>query len=231
MPRVMLSSDGEATYDTAIGTDANARCPCPCLSVVRIACVRGHSAIRGEARGAGRGRHSTCAAELAARTRPYMEFRTANFLGWHPTDHSMLIATRFANTNQVHRVARPDGARQQLTFEEDRIADASHAHGKGDVTVVMKDVGGDEFFQLYTLANGRLSLLTDGKSRNEFGAWSRDGKLVGYSSTRRNGTDTDLYVMDPRDREDGPPGRASQGRRLEHHGFLPGQRQRARRSN
>ena len=114
-------------------------------------------------------------AELAARTRPYMEFRTASFLGWHPTDHAMLIATRFANTNQVHRVARPDGARQQLTFEEDRIADASHSHGKGDVTVVMKDVGGDEFFQLFTLANGRLSLLTDGKSRNEFGAWSRDG--------------------------------------------------------
>ena len=139
-------------------------------------------------------------AELAARTRPYMEFRTASFLGWHPIDHSMLIATRFANTNQVHRVARPDGARQQLTFEEDRIADASHSHGKGDVTVVMKDVGGDEFFQLFTLANGRLSLLTDGKSRNEFGAWSRDGKLVGYSSTRRDGTDADLYVIDPRNR-------------------------------
>jgi dipeptidyl aminopeptidase/acylaminoacyl peptidase len=139
-------------------------------------------------------------ADLARETRPYMEFRTATFLDWHPTERSMLISTRFANTAQVHRVARPEAARQQLTFEEDRILGATSAPVKGDVTVVVKDVGGDEFYQLYTLANGRLALLTDGKSRNEFGAWSRDGKLVGYSSTRRNGTDSDLYVIDPRDR-------------------------------
>ena len=139
-------------------------------------------------------------AALAARTRPYMEFRTAAFLGWHPKDRSMLVATRFANTNQVHRVARPGGARQQLTFEEDRIVDASHAPVTGDVTVVQKDVGGDEFYQLYSLAGGRLTLLTDGRSRNEFGAWSRDGQWIGYTSTRRNGTDADVYVMNPRDR-------------------------------
>ena len=139
-------------------------------------------------------------AELAARTRPYMEYRTATFLGWHPTDRSLLVATRFGNTNQVHRVARPGGAREQLSFEEDRIVAATHAPVTGDVTVVQKDVGGNEFYQLYTLASGRLALLTDGKSRNEFGAWSKDGKLIGYTSTRRNGTDSDLYVMDPRDR-------------------------------
>ena len=139
-------------------------------------------------------------AELAARTRPYMEFRTATFLGWHPKDRSLLVATRFGNTNQVHRVARAGSAREQLTFEEDRIASATHAPVTGDVTVVQKDVGGDEFFQLYTLADGRLTLLTDGRSRNEFGAWSHDGRLIGYTSTRRNGTDADLYVMNPRDR-------------------------------
>ena len=46
---------------------------------------------------------------------------------------------------------------------------------------------------------GQLTLLTDGKSRNSLGSWSKDGKLLAYSSTRRNGADTDLYVMDPRD--------------------------------
>ena len=59
--------------------------------------------------------------------------------------------------------------------------------------------GGGESYQLCTLADGRLSLLTDGKSRNEPSARSRDGELVGYSSTRRNGKDTDLHVMNPRD--------------------------------
>ena len=137
-------------------------------------------------------------AELAERTRPYMEFRTATFTSWNPRDRSMTIMTRFANTAQVHRVARPMGAREQLSFEAEPLSAGWSPNG--DVLLVRKDIGGNEFFQLYTLANGRLSLLTDGQSRNELGAWSRDGSLIGYSSTRRNGSDSDLYVMNPRDR-------------------------------
>jgi dipeptidyl aminopeptidase/acylaminoacyl peptidase len=135
--------------------------------------------------------------ELAATSRPYMEFRSAGFAGWNPVDRSMLIATRFANTNQLHSVAMPLGMRRQISFEPEPVS--GEWSPKGDALVVVKDNGGDEFFQLYTLANGRLKLLTDGKSRNNFGTWDQEGRLVGYSSTRRNGTDTDLYVMDPRD--------------------------------
>jgi dipeptidyl aminopeptidase/acylaminoacyl peptidase len=138
-------------------------------------------------------------AALAAKTRPYMEFRTAGFSGWHPTDKSMLIATRFANTAQVHRVAAPMAARKQLSFEVEPVPGASWAPKKGDVMVVQKDVGGNEFFQIYTLKDGQLTLLTDGKSRNQLSAWSKDGELIAYSSTRRNGTDSDLYIMNPRD--------------------------------
>ena len=70
----------------------------------------------------------------------------------------------------------------------------------GDVLVTSKDNGGDEFFQIYTLKDGRLSLLTaGGKSRNGLGPFSKDGSLIGFSSTERNGTDSDLYVMNPRD--------------------------------
>ena len=135
---------------------------------------------------------------LADRTRPYLEARSASVQAWNPLDRSLLVTTRFANTAQLHSVAGPLMDRRQLTFEADRIGSA-HVSKSGDVTVVQKDVGGAEFFQLYTLKDGRLSLLTDGKSRNEFGAFSRDGRLIGYSSTRRTGADSDLYVMDPRD--------------------------------
>lgn len=135
---------------------------------------------------------------LASATRPYLEFRTAGFSGWNPVDRSMLIATRFGNTAQLHRVRAPGADRRQISFEQEPIPGGSFAPKRGDVLVVQKDVGGNEFFQLYTLANGQLTLLTDGKSRNEFGAWSHDGGLIGYSSTRRTGADSDLYVMDPR---------------------------------
>ena len=134
--------------------------------------------------------------ELAATSRPYMEFRSAGFAGWHPTNRSMLIATRFANTNQLHVVASPLGMRRQISFEPEPVG--GDWSPKGDVLVVTKDVGGNEFFQLHTLANGRLKLLTDGKSRNNFGTWDKEGQRIGYSSTRRNGSDTDIYVMDPR---------------------------------
>lgn len=135
---------------------------------------------------------------LAEQVRPYLEARSAGAVDWNPIDRSLLISTRFANVAQLHTVASPLAMRRQITFEADRVGGASYSKS-GDVLVVQKDTGGGEFYQLYTLKDGRLTLITDGKSRNQFGAFSHDGKLVGYSSTRRNGTDSDLYVVDPRD--------------------------------
>ena len=135
-------------------------------------------------------------ASLAAKVRPYLEYRTATFEGWNPQDGAMLVTTRFGNTAQLHSVKAAGAARTQISFEDEPVS--GNWSPKGDVLLVSKDTGGSEFYQLYTLQNGRLTLLTDGKSRNGFGAWAKDGSLIGYSSTRRNGADTDLYVMDPR---------------------------------
>lgn len=135
---------------------------------------------------------------LAGDVRPYLEARGAGFAGWDPNTRAVLINTRFANTSQLHRVAQPMGARTQLSFEAETVR-GSYAPETGDVIVVSKDRGGDEYFQLHTLRDGRLTLLTDGASRNQINAWSPDGSLIGFSSTRRNGVDSDLYVMNPRD--------------------------------
>jgi dipeptidyl aminopeptidase/acylaminoacyl peptidase len=136
--------------------------------------------------------------ELAERVRPYLEARGAGFAGWDPNTRAVMIATRFANVSQLHRVETPMGARTQISFEAEPVR-GSFAPGKGDVVLVSKDRGGNEYFQLHTLKDGRLTLLTDGRSRNEMNAWSGDGELIGFSSTRRNGVDSDLYVMNPRD--------------------------------
>ncbi|MDP9415761.1 MAG: S9 family peptidase, partial [Pseudomonadota bacterium] len=137
--------------------------------------------------------------ELAEKTRPYMEFRAAALQAWNPRTRGIAISTRFGNVPQIHEVARPMAARRQVTFEADAISAASYARGKGDVLVLQKDVGGNEFWQLYTLSGERLNLLTDGKSRNALNAWSHDGRWLAYTSTRRNGADNDIYVVDPRD--------------------------------
>ena len=85
----------------------------------------------------------------------------------------MLIRTRFGNVPQLHRVAGPMMDRRQITFEAEPVG-GSWAPS-GDVLVVQKDRGGDEFFQIHRLDGGQLTPLTDGKSRNSINAWSKDG--------------------------------------------------------
>lgn len=130
----------------------------------------------------------------------YTEFRSAVLSSWHPTQREMLISTRFANTAQVHRVQAPLGMRQQLTFFAEAPTGATYQPTTGDYFVFSRDVGGNEFNQnyRYDLATGEVTRLTDGKSKNSRGIWSTAGDRMVYTSTRRNGQDTDLYLIDPK---------------------------------
>lgn len=129
----------------------------------------------------------------------YTEFRSATLSSWHPTRREMLIGTRFGDTAQVHLVKMPGGARTQLTFFRERVAGASYRPGTGAFFVFSKDIGGNEFFQYsrYDLSDGTVTMLTDGKSRNTGWVWSKAGEWAVYNSTRRNGKDTDLYIINP----------------------------------
>lgn len=129
----------------------------------------------------------------------YLEFRSANLSSWHPQRREMLIGTRFADAAQLHLVRQPGGARQQITFFPEPVAGGSFQPTTGDYFVFAQDTGGGEFFQLYRfdLADARVTLLTDGKSRNSGGAWSTSGQQIAYTSTRRTGRDNDVRVMDP----------------------------------
>ena len=139
---------------------------------------------------------------LVERVGRYTEFRTAAFADWHPLRREQLILTRFADVPQVHRVAMPGGARTQLTFFPDRVGGASYEPTRGDYFLFVKDVGGGEWFQIfrYDLANGDITMLTDGKSRNVGMVWNQSGTQIAYSSTRRTGKDNDLWIMNPLDK-------------------------------
>lgn len=133
--------------------------------------------------------------------RRYTEFRGAGLSSWHPTRREMLISTRFGDSNQVHLVKFPGGDRKQITFYPERAVGASYQPTTGDYFVFSRDVGGNEFFQLYRydMKDGSVARLTDGKSRNTGGTWSNAGDRLIYSSTRRNGTDADQYIINPVD--------------------------------
>ena len=113
----------------------------------------------------------------------------------------MLIVTRLGNTNQLHQVKFPAAARTQLTFYDNNVFFGRYQPTHGRYLVFSKDEGGNEQYQNHRLDldTGAVTLLTDGKSRNSRGVWSRRGNRIAYTSTRRNGTDTDLYSIDPAD--------------------------------
>jgi dipeptidyl aminopeptidase/acylaminoacyl peptidase len=140
-------------------------------------------------------------ASLAETAGRYAENRSAFPVDWHPQQGELLIATRFGNTSQLHRVAMPGGARQQLTFFPEPISGGGFHPNGGDYILFGKDVGGGEWYQLfrYDLASGDSAMVTDGKSRNLPGPWSSGGDQEAYSSTRRTGQDVDLWVVNPAD--------------------------------
>src|SRR5215468_1263004 len=139
-------------------------------------------------------------AAVAEKANQYGEFRSASLLDWAPVRREMLISTRFADVPQIHMVRMPGGARTQLTFFPDRTGGARHGPD-GSYFVFSKDVGGGEWFQYYRyeLADGKITLLTDGKSRNTRLQFAHGENRFAYSSTRRTGRDTDIWIMDARD--------------------------------
>lgn len=139
-------------------------------------------------------------AELLERLRRYQSVRSASFRGWAPDRKGLLVQTRFGNTAQLHRVGRPGGRREQLTFF-DEPANGRFLPGESAGALLLSmSRGGNERYQVYVLGQheGRqLQRLTDGRSRNLLGPVRADGLFVVVASTRRNGRDTDLYIADP----------------------------------
>lgn len=139
-------------------------------------------------------------AEVFERLNQYQNVRAAAFLGWSPDGKGMLIATRFGNTTQLHRVYQPGGRREQITFFEEPAGGRFIPEAQDGAVLVTMSHGGNENTQVYLLdrATGRTTLLTDGKSKNELGPVRGDGRRMIVHSNRRNGRDTDLFIADTR---------------------------------
>jgi len=140
-------------------------------------------------------------AQQAERLGLYRQSRQATFLDWLP-DGAMLVATRFGDVEQVHRITTPLGMREQLTFYPDPVSTAraprtAPASGQANAFVFLKDQGGDENDQLYYYSSSaRVQQLTTGKFAHGSPVWSNDGKRLAFYGTERDGISYDVYVAD-----------------------------------
>src|SRR6202140_5042615 len=125
--------------------------------------------------------------------------RQATPLGFSPKGQ-LLITTRFGDVDQLHLVDQAGGARRQLTFLHEPIAEAAFSPDPArNAYVYLKDVGGNENAQLYYQRVGEptAKLLTDGKSMNGAPLWSNTGREVAFFSTARDGVSYDIDIVDP----------------------------------
>lgn len=135
---------------------------------------------------------------LRERLQQYLEIRRAGLADISADGRSVLIGTRFGNTQQLHLVTQPMGMRKQITFFEEPVS-GRFIPGTGERHILFeKDRGGDEKDNYYRLDldTGRWQLLTDGKSRHAGASLSNDGKLMAVTGTARNEKDFDLYLKD-----------------------------------
>jgi dipeptidyl aminopeptidase/acylaminoacyl peptidase len=138
--------------------------------------------------------------ELIERLRQYQNIRETSFASWSPDGDGMLVRTRFGNAAQLHRVYVPGGRREQITFFDEPITGRFVPSSRDGAVLATMSRGGSENDQVYLLDRAAFNTtrLTDGKSRNLLGPVRHNGEQAIVLSTRRNGRDTDLYLIDVR---------------------------------
>ena len=125
---------------------------------------------------------------------------TTKFQAWVPYGRQMIIST---GTNQkIHRLQAPGASPEIQEGVPDRASyilfprDSSH-----HFLVYTLDEGGSELYRLYGYdQNTRTTItLTQEPARSYLCCFDPPGERIAYSSTRRNGKDFDLYLMNPSD--------------------------------
>jgi Tol biopolymer transport system component len=138
---------------------------------------------------------------LKADVAHYLTLGGASFRGWSTSRRSAIVTTRSGNAVQLFTVAEPLGKRMRLTQGNEPVNYGWFQPRGGKWFVFVRDSNGDEQYQFYALDSTRPGskpvLLTDGVSRNTGIRWSSDGQLLAYASTRRDGKDNDIYIVDP----------------------------------
>src|SRR4030095_2040603 len=98
---------------------------------------------------------------------PYTNLSAYALAGWNPAKRELWTKSLASNASSVFSVPSPGGNIQRELLIPTNVYDI-YFNPQGKSLVYVKDNGGNEVFQLYTLDASRLksSLVSDGKSRN-----------------------------------------------------------------
>lgn len=136
--------------------------------------------------------------ELRDRAARALGGRDAVFAGWLPGG-ALAVITRFGEVGQLHRVAQPLGAREQLTFGNDPLTAGAIARVAAPVgaATLRDDALGRPQVWYQRFADSAQRRLTDGKSLHGAPLWSNDGKRLVFWGTGRDNFSHDIYLVEP----------------------------------
>ena len=128
----------------------------------------------------------------------YLNIRSAGSPSLSPDGRHLVFTTAITGVAQVWKVPATSGWPEQLTFYSDRVMGATYSPA-GDWIAFSKDRGGDERAQIFLISpdGAEIRQVTDDpKAIFQFGGWSRDGKMLAYSSNQRDQRFFDVYIYD-----------------------------------
>lgn len=128
----------------------------------------------------------------------FLEVKATGGPSFSPDGSRVAYLSNITGTSQIYLVASAGGEPEQLTDYPDTVTFARFSPTENKI-LFGKHVGGNEQTQFFLLDVDTRDVADITKRpdvRHDFGAWSPDGKRICFSSTERNGTDFDVYVMD-----------------------------------
>ncbi|MBX3693853.1 MAG: S9 family peptidase [Steroidobacteraceae bacterium] len=133
---------------------------------------------------------------LIERLSPWLHARSATARGWLP-DGALLVTTRFGDIEQLHRVAAPLGAREQLSFG-DMPVDAAAASPAPDAKGVAYIAGGaaPQLHALRLADRTSLRIATPRMQTSDL-VCSPDGRAVAFAGTAADGLHQDILAFEP----------------------------------
>jgi dienelactone hydrolase len=125
--------------------------------------------------------------------------QSKSLITWMPDGSGLLVqGRRMVLDSRLHTLSGAGGKPVFLPQIPRNVGGIHGAPGR-DYMVLTWDTGGNEQFRLYRWDLGDTDpvLLTSESERAAFGAFEPNGPRMAYGSTRRNGTDFDVYLMNP----------------------------------